>query len=101
MFILYICFVFFLFSISLIDLKFLKFLYFIFGVKGYFFDLYMIKNLNKISIIMLIGIDLISNLWLVFFRVILVCKVGYVINSFESYVFICSKKNCFNICILL
>lgn len=39
---------------------------------------------------MLIEIDLISNLWLAPSRVTLVCKVGHVINSFESHVFICT-----------
>lgn len=87
-----------LFSTSLTDPKLLKPLHFILGVKGHLLDLYTTKNLNKISIIMLIGIDLISNLWLAPSRVTLVCKVGHVINSFESHVFICSKKNCLNIC---
>lgn len=61
---------------------------------------YMTKNLNKNSICYF-GIDLISNLWLAPSRVTLVCKVGHVINSFESHVFICTgikKKLCLNIC---
>lgn len=41
---------------------------------------------------MLIGIDLISNLWLALSRVTLVCKIGDVINSFKSQVLICIKK---------
>lgn len=41
---------------------------------------------------MLIGIDLISNLWLAPSRVTLVCKISHVINSFKSQVLICIKN---------